>query len=80
MSYSIQRTTQRKKGKEWETTAYYAGVELYRNLASELAAKHIGHASYIKSIKRKNRYDGTQEYTVTYDNGCRNVYLVENFY
>lgn len=45
-------------------------------LAGDLAAKYIGKAPFIKSIKRRNNCDGTQLYTVFYDNGYKIEYTV----
>lgn len=60
---------------EWET-----GVEedVYKSLASELIAKKINCCSYIKSIKRRQLYNGFIEITVNYDNGGRRIYTVKN--
>lgn len=67
----------RKNGKTYvlDYTCTDAGTVVER-LAGDLAAKYIGKAPYIRSIKRRNNYDGTQLYTVTYDNGYRIEYTV----
>lgn len=74
------REFQVKNGKKWETTCEQDGLTALDFLASELAAKYIGKASYIRSIKRANNYDGTKTYTVTYSDdigGGRAVYLTD---
>ena len=67
----------RKSGKNYvlDFTNTSAGDVITR-LAADLAAKYIGKAPYIKSVKRRNNYDGTQLYTVTYDTGYRIEYTV----
>lgn len=69
-----------KKGRTWETTCTQTGADALEFLASELAAKYIGKAQYIRSIKRVNNYDGTKTYTVTYSaeyGGGRAVYTTD---
>lgn len=74
---SATMTGYRKSGKnyvvDFENTD--AG-DVIERLAGDLAAKYIGKASFIKSIKRRNNYDGTQLYTVFYDNGYKIEYTV----
>ena len=55
-----------KEGNKWTTTCTQTGADAVHFLASELAAKYIGKAPYIRSIKRVNNFDGTKTYTVTY--------------
>ena len=69
-----------KKGRTWETTCTQTGAEAVHFLASELAAKYIGKAQYIRSIKRVNHFDGTKTYTVTYASdigGGRAIYTTD---
>lgn len=54
------------------------GEEVYRYLANDLIAKKLNQCTYIRSIKRRNNYDGTQTVTVTYDNDVRAIYTVED--
>ena len=70
-------TGYRKSGKNYvlDYTNTDAGAVIER-LAADLAAKYIGKAPYIKSVKRRNNYDGTQLYTVSYDTGYRIEYVV----
>lgn len=76
---TISRTAEKKRGKKWiETFKQTEPVEVYRDLMHDLINKKICCASYIKSIKRTNNYDGTQTIIVTYDNECRSIYIVEN--
>ncbi len=77
---TIIRKAEVKKGKIWiasNSSPVTDPGEVYKSLASDMAAKDIGKAAYIKSIKRSNNYDGTQNYTVTYDNNVRAVYTVD---
>ena len=50
--------------------------EIYTRLCNELIAKKVNSCRYIKSIKRRNNYDGTQEITITYDNEVRYIYTI----
>ena len=75
---SIYREMQVKIDGKYETSAIDRDRErVYKSLASDIAAKHIGKARYISRISRRNNYDGTQTYTVNYDNGTRAVYIVD---
>ena len=74
------RTFQIKEGRTWRTTCTQTGAEALHFLASELAAKYVGRASYIRSIHRKNNFDGTKTYTVTYSpdaGGGRAIYTTD---
>ena len=72
------KTTQKKQGNTWVTTHITEdSATATHSLATELAAHYIGKASYIRSIKRRNNHDGTQTYTVAYDNGYRSVYTTD---
>lgn len=74
---SATMTGYRKSGKNYlvDFVNTDAGAVIER-LAADLAAKYIGKAPYIKSVKRRNNYDGTQLYTVSYDTGYRMEYVV----
>lgn len=72
------RTIEIKRGNKYETTFIQENeTEALRSLASDLAAKYIGKASYVKRITRRNNYDGTQTYVVTYDNDSRATYITD---
>ena len=78
-NYEVKRVTEVKNGRNWEQTyVTYDELEIYKSLSRDLTAKKICQASYIKSIKRVNMYDGSAKIIVTYDNDCRNIYNVEN--
>lgn len=69
-----------EKGK-WETTHTTENKEhILEMFANDLTAKYIGKATYVKSIRRNNNYDGTATYIVTYNwNDCkpmRTIYIV----
>lgn len=73
----------RKKGeKTWETISTVNDEKsVVEMLAECVIARYIGHASYIKSIKRKQNYNGTATYIVTFhepasDTEVRNVFIV----
>lgn len=50
---------------------------VYKQLCCELIAKKLEQCSYIKSIKRKQNYDGTIDIIISYTNNCRNIYTVK---
>lgn len=67
----------RKEGKQYTLDFINDNAgDVVERLAGDLAAKYIGKAPFIKSIKRRNNYDGTQLYTVFYNNGYKIEYTV----
>ena len=67
----------RDEGRQWrEGYVSTDAVEVWKDLATDLMNKRLFHASYIRSITHRARYDGTVEITVTYDNTCRSIYTV----
>lgn len=69
-----------KRGKTWETVSTQEGDAALHSLATELAAKYVGKASFVRSISRANNFDGTQTYTVAYSSECgggRAVYVTD---
>lgn len=86
MEFVPTRKTEVKKGKKWEasTSDPMSGGEVYRALAEDMICKCLNKATFIKSIKRKTNYDGTQTITVTYDhngiacNDVRAIYHIKN--
>ncbi len=74
----IKRVIEVRSGKKWTVSAeQYDRETILHSLASDLAAKYIGRAQYVRRIERRSNYDGTQTYTVTYDNECRSIYTVD---
>ena len=74
----IKRVIETKRGNKWEVTFTQTNeTEILHSLASDLAAKYIGKASYVKRITRRNNYDGTQTYIVSYDNDTRATYTTD---
>lgn len=74
---NIYREMQAEINGKYETTYIDRNREsVYKSLSTDFAARYIGKAQYIKSIRRRNNYDGTQTYTVNYNNGTRAVYVV----
>ena len=76
-------TTQRsiliKKGKTWKQGSIHTNAaDVYRSLAEDLIAKKINGASYIRSIRRQQLYNGFQEITVYYSNDVKAVYTIES--
>lgn len=70
------RIAQKKNGKTWANTYVDTCPEtVYKALASDLIAKKINQARYIKSIKRVQHYTHV-EIIVTYDNNCRSLYYL----
>lgn len=53
-------------------------AEVYKDLAEELINKKLNECRYIRSIRRKNLFNGFQQITVTYDHGGRRTYTVKN--
>jgi hypothetical protein len=80
MEFVPTRTVEKKIGGKWvkEEYAEMSGLEVYRALAEDLIYKHVYKSNYIKSIKRKNNFDGTQTIVITYDSGVRATYIVRN--
>ncbi len=72
-----------KNGRTWNTTNQILETdvdglkEIYKSLAHDLTAKKLHKCTYIKSIADRCNYDGTRTITVTYDNNCRRIYIVE---
>lgn len=76
---TIQRIVEVKTGKKWNVSRITTDeLEVYQSLSADIIAKKINGATWVKSIKRINNYDGTQNITVTYDNDCRSIYTVKN--
>ena len=61
--------------KKWEPHMQQTGETAAYNLASDLSAKYLEKAAYIKSVKRVQKYTH-KEIIVTYDNECRAIYTV----
>lgn len=69
MEFVPTRKTEVKHGKKWEasTSDPMTGAEVYRALAEDMLYKYVNKASFTKSIKRKQNYNGTVTIIVTYD-------------
>ena len=68
---------QEKNGKMYSTTfACTDEKQVYEDLLHELISKKINACTWIKSIKRRNLYNGFQEITVSYDHGGRRIYQI----
>lgn len=71
---------QKKTRGGYETTWETGDSEkIYKDLAKELIKKKLEGAEYIKSIKRRQQYNGYVEITVNYADGYgRRIYTVES--
>ena len=70
------RIAQKKTDKTWINTYIDTdNASVYKSLASDIIAKKINQARYIKSIKRVQHYTHV-EIIVTYDNNVRSLYYV----
>ena len=80
MEFVPTRTVEKKDGKKWVKEDYVemSGMEVYRALAEDFIYKHVYKSNHIKSIKRKNNYNGTQTIVVTYRCDVRATYIVRN--
>ena len=75
----IKFTAQQKEGNKYiDKRTETDPAKVYKSLAGDLINKKLVGASWITRIIRKRRYDGMQTIIVTYDNGWRTVYEVEN--
>lgn len=75
----IRFETQQKEGKKYITK--YTNTdreEVYRSLCADLINKKLVGSSSITRIERKRHCGDTQKIIVTYDNGWRTVYEVED--
>ena len=73
----IKKVTQKKDGNAWIDTYTDNNPEtVYKSLASDLIAKKINKCTYIKSIKRVQRYEYV-EIIVLYESDIRSVYYLE---
>lgn len=70
------RIAQKKNGKTWINTYIdNDAASVYKSLASDIIAKKINQARYIKSIKRIQHYSHV-EIIVSYDSNVRSVYYL----
>lgn len=79
MKKTSMRTELKHSDGKWHLSGIHDSMsaeEIYKRLSNDLIAKKICQCRYIKSIKRRNNYDGTCEITVTYNNNVRNIYTV----
>ena len=75
---TVQRSIQVKEGKTWKQGAIYTdAAEVYKSLTEDLIAKKINSATYIRSIKRTQLYNGFQMITVYYSNNVKAEYTIE---
>lgn len=74
---NVSRTIETKKGDKWFYGSTCRDPEtVYESLANDLIAKKINQCSYIKSIRRRQNYNGTATITVVYSNNVRALYVV----
>ena len=74
----IRRVCEVKEGNKWVVTYVDPDeVSVYKWLAHDLTAKKLHKCTYITRITDRNNFDGTRDIVVSYDNGCRNTFTVE---
>jgi hypothetical protein len=74
---NIRRTVYTKEGRAWrETYSTTDEAEVYRSLAGDLEARYMAQARYIRRVERRNNYDGTETFSVYYDNAVKSIYRV----
>ena len=72
---------QNKKGRTWEVVRTVSSpVTIYDNLAHDLIEKKINQCKTIRSITRRQNYDGTITITVTYYNPVKQIADVRAVY
>ena len=70
---------ERKTGRNYEETYRSEDkTQVYEDLAHEMISKKLCGCSYIRSITRKQLYNGFVKITVTYDNGDRRIYHIND--
>lgn len=67
---------QKENGKYIECYRTENVQDIYKDLALTLISKKINGCTWVKSIKRTPLYNGFQKITVSYDNNCRDTYIV----
>lgn len=76
----VSRIAQVKRNNAWiDTFSDYNETDVYKSLSRDLIAKKINQCRYIKSIKRRQNYNGYITIIVTYDNNVRSVYTVKEY-
>ena len=70
---------EKKNGRNYEQTWSSEDKEqVYEDLTHELINKKLCGCSYIRSITRKQLYNGFIKITVAYDNGDRRIYTIND--
>ena len=73
---------QKKIDGKWTTTWECENdAQVYADLTHELIAKKLEHCTYIRSITRKQNYNGTKTITISYTSECgggRRIYTIED--
>jgi hypothetical protein len=76
---TISMTVQVKTGRVYNTNRVVTDPsEIYEKLAKDLLHKKIHKCTYISKISERSNYDGTRTITVTYDNGVRTIYVIND--
>ena len=71
---------QKKTASGYTATWDNEGEEVWKDLAKDLIAKNLEGCRYIRSIQRKQNYDGTNTIIVNYAADCgggRRIYTVK---
>ena len=75
----VAKITEKKIGNKWvEESRTNDKEQVYRELARRLISKKLRNCQWITSIKYDYCYDGTDKIKITYDNGYRDVFVVED--
>ena len=79
MGKSVSRTIETYDNGKWNfNTIIRDPATVYKMLTNELIAKKINKCTYIKSIRRRQNYDGTATITVLYTNNVRALYVIKD--
>ena len=78
MESTVRVTYERKNGRRYiEEWRCEDALQVYSDLAQELISKKINNCTWIRSIQRRNLYNGYQQITVNYNYG-RRIYTVKD--
>lgn len=79
MENTILKIVEKKQGRKWVEEYRTKDVTtVYRELGLRMVSKKLHRCNWIKSIRHTTLYNGYQKIIITYDNGYRDVFYVEN--
>lgn len=80
MKNLVKLATYAKNGKTWELLTTTTDPQIvYSRLAQDLINKKLCACTYIKSITRRQNYNGTVTITVMFINSFKAEYIVESY-